>query len=114
MITLETINDSNFEEFLASPSVFLFLGKTDCEACNIWTNELLTNIDSFEGLRFGKVTIGSPGLTNFKRVHGAWLSQARELPYNTIWVNGEKQKEWPGGGLDRLKSRLVNLGLIKT
>jgi hypothetical protein len=110
---METINDSNFEEFLSSPASLLFIGKTDCEACNQWTAELNNNLDNLPQMRCGKVTIGTSGLTNFKRVHGPWLSKVKDLPYNTIWVNGEMKKEWPGGGLDRLKSRLANLGLIE-
>jgi hypothetical protein len=126
---LEHIDDDNFQDFLFHPHAFLFIGKEECDPCNRWTNELTAHLlegnspDTNVGLsatpslaqldfRWGKVTLGKGKLTNFKRVHGIWLSQVRDLPHNTLWINGDLSKEWTGGGLDRLTSRLQNLGIL--
>jgi len=107
---LEAINDTNFSEFLGDEGlVFLFIGKGDCNPCATWTEELLGGKE-VDGLsRAGKVTLGSGGLTNLKRVHGPWLSTVRELPWNSLWRDGVLLKEWPGSGLDRLVARVEGL-----
>lgn len=114
MNALEMIDDSNFEEFLSAPAVLLFVGKEGCGPCMEWTQELKNELTSLDlpGVRFGKLALGEGKHTNFKRVHGVWLSHLRELPYNSLWVNGAIVKEWPGGGFDRLTSRLQSLGLM--
>lgn len=106
---LEKIDDTNFEDFLSSPLAFLMIGKEGCGPCMEWTAELEKSEDVFPLVRFGKITIGEGILTNFKRVHGTWLSHMREMPYNSLWTEGKMVKEWPGGGMDRLISRLNNL-----
>jgi hypothetical protein len=125
---LEIIDDSNFSEFLFAPNSFLLIGKSTCDACNIWTNELLghlldtgssTGIEkanlqlSHLPIRWGKVSLNTGGtLTNFKRTHGVWLSHIRDLPYNSLWSNGQLVKEWPGGGIDRLTNRLHSMAIL--
>jgi hypothetical protein len=123
---LEHIDDSNFHEFMAYPNVFLMIGKEECVPCKNWTEELINNLlDSPETnglasdvrlsglpIRWGKVTLGKGKLTEFKREHGMWLSQVRDLPHNTLWVDGFLTKEWTGGGHDRLVTRLQNVGLL--
>ena len=115
-MVLEVIDDSNFEEFLASPVAFLLIGKTGCGPCMEWTaslNSALAEDGLPSGIRWGKLIIGDGKLTNLKRVHGTWLSHVREMPYNSIWMNGTMVKEWPGGGeLVRLTNRLEGLGLV--
>lgn len=112
-MTLETIDDGNFEEFLASPAAFLLIGKEGCEACINWTNQLVSSDLSLPKVRLGKLVLGGGKLTNFKRANGVWLSHVRELPHNSIWVNGTMVKEWLGGGeVDRLTNRLEGLGLL--
>lgn len=107
---LEMIDDANFEEFLSAPLSFLMIGKVGCGPCMEWTAELESSGESFPLVRFGKITVGGENkLTNFKRAHGTWLIRVREMPYNSLWVNGKIVKEWPGGGMDRLINRLKNL-----
>ena len=64
---LEPIDGANWETFLKAPWAVLMLGKSDCEHCHEYTEE---------------------------------------LPFNQLYVNGERSKAWPGGGLDRLVDRL--------
>ena len=126
---LEHIDDSNYEDFLSHPRALLFIGKETCDPCNRWTAELsahlmegnspdtnvgLTSTPSLAQLdfRWGKVTLGKGKLTNFKRDHGIWLSQVRDLPHNTLWIDGMLTKEWTGGGVDRLTSRLQGQGIL--
>lgn len=116
-MALEVVDDSNFEEFLASPAAFLLIGKDGCGPCMEWKaslNSVLSEGGKLpSSVRFGRVIIGEDKLTNFKRVHGVWLSHVREMPYNSVWMNGVLVKEWPGGGdLDRLTNRLFGLGLM--
>jgi len=115
MLELEIVNDDNFQEFLASPVVFLLLGREDCEACVSWISTLQNSNLKLSNIRAGKLILGTGKLTNFRRVHGSWSSHIRELPHNSIWMNGSMVKEWLGGGdLDRLMNRLEGLQLLDT
>lgn len=108
---LQKVDDSNFSEFLSGKLVFLLIGKEGCAACESWVNTLheFTG-DVPEGFSVGKVTLGAGNLTNFKKVHGVWLSHVRELPHNSIWVDGEMRKEWLGGGeIERLLNRMKSV-----
>jgi hypothetical protein len=110
---LEKIDGENWQDFLSAEACFLMLGKSDCGACNEWTAELeqyLADAPDFEGkVRFGKMLLDQRGLTEFKRAHGGWLKDVHDLPFNTLWLRGEKKKDWPGSGLERLKNRVDNL-----
>ncbi len=107
---LEKLDGENWQDFMKAETVYLMLGKSDCGACNEWTAELETFLGGdhrFEGrVRFGKILLDQRGLTEFKRTHGGWLKDVHDLPFNTIWHQGEKKKEWPGSGLERLTNRL--------
>jgi hypothetical protein len=35
-----------------------------------------------------------------------WVSEVDILPYNAIYINGERVKDWAGGKLSRLQNRL--------
>ncbi|MBP88474.1 MAG: hypothetical protein CMJ64_17460 [Planctomycetaceae bacterium] len=64
MSRLKVIDRENWREFLAAPAAVLMLGKSDCEACGKWTEELTAFLDSDEAwthVRFGKLgeSIGS-------------------------------------------------------
>lgn len=112
---LEVVNDSNFEEYLASPVAFLLIGKEGCGPCMEWkaslSSVLIEGSKLPSGIRFGRVMIGEDGLTNFMRTYGDWLTSMESMPYNSVWVNGVLVKEWSGGGdLDRLIHRLSGLG----
>jgi len=105
---LEKLQGDAWQELTQAPVAVLMLGKSDCEACNTWTAELETLLaadDRFDGVRFGKILLDQPGQISFKKAN-PWISDLHELPYNVIFVNGERVKSWAGGGADRLVTRL--------
>lgn len=108
---LEAIDGSTWQAFVASPLAVLMLGKSDCEACAQWTDELRAHLagdDRWRDVRFGKLLLDKPGLVSFKRAH-PWLAEVDTLPFNVIYVNGEPVKRFAGGGVDRLTARLERL-----
>jgi len=118
---LENIDGNLWKEFLSSPTpIFLMIGKTDCPACDKWTEELTawlndpSSQDYKSKIRFGKLALNTPGLTDFKREHTPWLKEVYSIPFNTIWVAGRKVKSWDGNGIDRLTNRLDNVLLPVT
>ncbi len=111
MSRLEMIGSENWEEFLKSPLAVLMISKSDCAACNDWTEELTTfleNDEEFKDVRFGKMLLDQRGLSGFKRI-SPWLAELDVLPFNVIYQNGEKAKEFAGKGTERLVNRLKNL-----
>lgn len=105
---LETIDGKSWEAFVAAPVAVLMLGKSDCEACRAWAAELsewLGNDEAFRSVRFGKLLLDTPGLVSFKRAN-PWIAEVDTLPFNLIYVGGERVKQFAGGGVDRLVSRL--------
>jgi hypothetical protein len=56
-------------------------------------------------VRFGKILLDTPGMGRFK-IAQPWVSEVDILPYNAIFVNGERVKDWAGGKLSRLQNRL--------
>ena len=60
------------------------------------------------GVRFGKIEVDRGGLIDFKRSN-PWLAELDTLPFTRIYRNGELWKEFAGGGVDRLGSRLEQL-----
>ena len=108
MARLETIGRENWKDFVNLPVSVLILGKTDCPACKVWTEELsefLEKDEEFSEIRFGKIELDRPGLIDFKRTN-PWLSQLDDLPYNVIYKSGDKFKEFLGRGIERLTNRL--------
>jgi len=108
---LEMLDGSTWQAFVASPLAVLMLGKSDCAACAQWTDELcqlLASDDRWRNVRFGKLLLDQPGLVSFKRAN-PWLAEVDVLPFNVIYVNGEPVKRFPGGGADRLTTRLEQL-----
>jgi hypothetical protein len=108
---LETIDGQNWESFVAAPVAVLTLGKSDCEACAAWTAELsgwLESDEAFRDVRFGKLLLDTPGMTSFKRAN-PWLADIDSLPFNLIYAGGERVKQFAGGGVERLVSRLERL-----
>jgi hypothetical protein len=108
---LEAIDGSNWEAFVASPVAVLMIGKSDCEACNAWTQELTALLEKdgrWSHVRFGKVLLDKPGLVSFKRAN-PWIAELDHLPFNVIYVNGEPAKRFAGGGAERLETRLEGL-----
>lgn len=112
--TLEELNGDNWQSFVQSPLAVLVLGKSDCQHCIEWSEllkaHLAENPNWFDGeVRIGKITLDTKGLTSFKRANQEWLKTLDVLPYNAIYQNGEKIKEFAGLGVDRLTNRLARI-----
>ena len=111
MTELEMLDRKSWEEFLNAPIAVLMLGKNDCQACADWTEELNTWFGSEtvpENVRFGKIILDTPGMGRFK-IAQPWVSEVDVLPFNAIFIDGERVKEWAGGKLSRLQNRLERL-----
>ena len=111
MARLETVDGGNWREFVAAPVAVLVIGKSDCAACAAWSEELerfLAEDTEWKHVRFGKMLVDKGGLIDFKRA-SPWLADVDELPFNQIYVKGERSKAFPGGGMERLVSRLRGL-----
>ena len=108
MATFEEVDRDNWEEFLAEPKAVLMLGKTDCGACNEFSAELEAFVgdnDEWDEVRIGKMYLDKPGLLKFKKA-SPWLADVRDLPFTVIYVDGEVEKSFLGGGIDRLVNRM--------
>lgn len=109
---LEIIDGQTWREFVGSDVAVLMLGKSDCEACARWTEELtgfLAADPGFTGVRFGKMLLDQKGLTDFKRDNGSWLKDVDVLPFNVIYKKGQIEKSFAGSGVERLTNRLKAL-----
>jgi hypothetical protein len=105
---LETVDGGSWHDFVASPLAVLVIGKSDCAACAAWSEELerfLAADAEWGHVRFGKMLLDKGGLIDFKRAN-PWLADVDELPFNVLYVRGERTKSWPGGGVERLTTRL--------
>ncbi|MDE0857118.1 MAG: hypothetical protein OSA38_00930 [Candidatus Poseidoniaceae archaeon] len=108
MPELEVLERGTWEACLSAPIAVLMLGKNNCAACATWTEDLtayLEGDDAPENVKFGKLLLDTPGLGRFK-IAQPWVAEVDVLPYNAIFVNGERVKEWAGGNIDRLVNRL--------
>ena len=108
MSRLEHIDGRNWEEFLRAPVAVLMLGKSDCDACAAWTEELIRFLESdteFPTVRFGKILLDQGGLIGFKRAH-PWIAELDVLPFTQLFVAGERSKSFAGSGTERLVNRL--------
>jgi hypothetical protein len=108
MDRLEMLDGATWEPFLAAPWSVLMLGKSDCDHCNEFTEELHTFLaadQTYTDIRFGKILLDRGGLATFKRAN-PWLAEVDVLPYTLIYRGGEKVAEFAGGGIARLESRL--------
>jgi hypothetical protein len=101
---VEMLGRADWQEFLEAPFAMLMLGKTGCQACEQWTEEL-GSWDIPDGVRIGKILLDTPGMGRFKIAH-PWVSEVDVLPYNALFVDGELVKQWAGGGVTRLENRL--------
>lgn len=112
MSRLEVVDGESWRDFLAAPAALLVLGRSDCAACALWTEELISFLasdDRWNQVRFGTLRLDQPGLLEFKRAH-PWVAEVRELPTNLLFVRGVKKKTWLGGRARRLEERLDGLG----
>lgn len=108
MSRLEALDAKNLAEFLSAPAAVLMLGKSDCEACARWTDELsefLARDEEWRDVRFGKLLLDRGGLVAFKR-DNPWVADLDVLPFNVLYVAGEKKSEFAGSGVPRLENRL--------
>lgn len=108
MSRLETLTPSTWAEFLAAPRAVLVLGKSDCENCARWAGELtewLGHGNPWPSVRFGKLMLDTPGLVAFKRAN-PWVAELEMLPHTVIYKDGAIVKQFAGGGVERLESRL--------
>jgi hypothetical protein len=108
---LEKVDGQNWREFVEAPLAVLVIGKSDCPACAAWSEELesfLAQDTAWPHVRFGKMLLDTGGLIDFKRAN-LWLADLDVLPFNQIYVGGKRAKGFPGGGIDRLESRLKSL-----
>ncbi len=108
---LEQIDGGNWRDFLQAPVAVLMLGKSDCDHCNEYTQELhefLATDQVYGDIRFGKILLDRGGLVSFKRAN-PWIAEVDVLPYTLIYRAGEKVAEFAGGGIARLESRLARL-----
>ena len=111
MSRLEKIDGRTWRDFVQAPAAVLVIGKTDCPNCAAWAQELeqfLEQDKDWQHVRFGKIYLDEGGLIDFKRAT-PWLIDLDVLPFNQIYQNGERTKGFPGGGIDRLVSRLRSL-----
>ncbi len=111
MAELQKIDGSNWREFVGSERAVLVLGRSDCEACEAYSEELeefLAEDHQWGDVVFGKMTIDQPGLASFKK-EASWLSEVRDLPYTVIYVEGELEKRFAGNGIERLTNRLERI-----
>ena len=115
MDRLEVIDGNNWKAFTEEPGVaVLMLAKTGCPARAAWTDELTEYLAAdpqvLGGVRFGKMLLDKPGLADLKR-NNLWLaSEVDVVPYNVIYSGGRRHKSFPGGGMERLETRLKQLG----
>lgn len=111
MAKLEQLDGKTWEEFLAAPKAVLVLGKSDCEACSAWSQELEAFLeeDADHGdVRFGKILLDTPGLVSFKRAN-PWVKDVDTLPTTIIFRDGAQWKSFVGSGVERLTNRLARL-----
>jgi hypothetical protein len=111
MSRLEKLDGDTWRDFLAAPVAVLVLGKTTCPVCQEYGAELeefLAGDTRWPNVRFGKILLDERGLTDFKRA-SPWLADVDALPFTQIYRNGERWKDFAGGGVDRLRSRLETL-----
>lgn len=106
--SLELLDRETWREFLGAPAAVLMLGKSDCEACAAWTQEVedfLADDTEWANVRFGKFALDGGGLAGFKK-ENSWLMEIKDLPCTLVYVNGERKKEFLGSGIERLVNRM--------
>ena len=108
MSRLEKIEGTAWRELTQAPLAVLVLGKSDCEACSAWSEELTKFLETdveWKDVRFGKLLLDQPGQTDFKR-ENRWIAELDVLPFTQIYVDGKRSKGFAGNGTERLVTRL--------
>jgi hypothetical protein len=111
MARLEKLDGEAWRELIAAPVAVLVIGKSTCEACQSWSDELegaLGADPDLADVRAGKILLDERGLTDFKRAN-PWIAELQQLPFTQIYVDGRRSKSFSGGGIERLRSRLRSL-----
>lgn len=110
MSRLEQLDAGSWDEFTRAPVAVMMLARSTCPHCNEWTHELehflARDAARYSHVRFGKLLLDQPGLVPFKEANQDWLHGIEGLPFNVIYVGGERFKSFPGAGIDRLVARL--------
>jgi hypothetical protein len=105
---VEKVDGGNWREFVQSPLAVLVLGKSDCDACRAWSEELerfLAQDHEWTQVRIGKMFLDEGRLGEFKR-ENPWLADVDVLPFNLVYMAGEQVRSFPGDGIERLLTRL--------
>ncbi|HTY19030.1 MAG TPA: hypothetical protein VMH82_14975 [Myxococcota bacterium] len=108
MSRLEILDGKSWQAFLEAPAAVLVLGKSGCDACSTWASELERFLDGdqrWQHVRFGKLLLDTPGLVSFKRAN-PWVAELDALPFTVIYRDGQRSKDFAGGGVERLVTRL--------
>ena len=106
MVRIEQLDSGTWKAFLDAPISLLVLGKTGCEPCKIWTGTLEEQTDELTNeVRVGVLLLDALGLGHFK-IDNPWVSLVDVLPFNALYIDGERVTEWAGGSLDRLEEEL--------
>ena len=108
MLEVEQLNPSTWEEFLEAPAALLVLGKADCQPCKAWTKTLTSQPDdvlNVRQVRIGTLLLDAPGFGQFKMTH-PWVALVDVLPFNALYINGERGAEWAGATIERLLKEL--------
>ena len=108
MDRLIILDRDNWREFLAAPSAVLMLGKSNCDACAEWTEQLrgfLETDQQWQHVAFGKLELVRPGLGSFKKAN-TWLSEVDDLPFTILYLGGDRKKDFVGSGIERLVNRM--------
>jgi hypothetical protein len=106
LVRVEQLDSGTWAPFLEAPISLLVLGKTGCEACKIWAKTLSNQMDEVASeVRVGTLLLDAPGLAHFKIAH-PWIALVDVLPFNALYINGERVAEWAGGSIERLQKEL--------
>ncbi|MEJ6562635.1 MAG: hypothetical protein QNL85_02880 [Euryarchaeota archaeon] len=108
MLEVEQLNPSTWQEFLEAPAALLVLGKTDCQPCKAWIKTLTSQPDdvlNVRQVRVGTLLLDAPGFGQFKMTH-PWVALVDVLPFNALYINGERGAEWAGASIERLLKEL--------
>ena len=108
MLELKRLSPATWEAFLEAPAALLVLGKEDCQPCKEWTETLTSQPnDVLNGrrVRVGTLLLDAPGFGQFKMTH-PWVALVDVLPFNALYINGERVAEWAGASIERLLKEL--------
>lgn len=111
---LEHLEPKDWEGFTRHKLAVLILCKTSCPMCECWSDELAEFLEQggsawTRGVRFGRLPLDQPGYSHFKR-NNPWIqTEVKKLPYNIIYIDGQRQQTYVGGGVYHLARRLKRL-----